>query len=163
MRYVQTSSRLVLAAALATLVLAGCGSASHTSAPSTVATTTVPPTAAITVTWESFFGPSGNAYEIQGMNAVLQPAYTKSRSGSLGKGSSATVSSVKMQTAASCASNQVPSPCAEVTYNILINGTVALPNATGYATEVGGKWLVAKATFCALESLEDGSPPAGCS
>ncbi len=122
----------------------------------------MPPIAGVTTVYESFFGSTGNAAQIQGMNPQLQTAYTKSRSGALGKGSSATVKSVVLQTTAACQTAAVPSPCAEVTYNILVNGTVALPNATGYATVVGGKWLVAKATFCALESLENGSPPAGC-
>jgi hypothetical protein len=153
MRHVRTSSRLVLILALATLVLGGCGGGSSSS---------VPPTAAITSVYESFFGSTGSAAEVQGMTPQLQAAYVKSRSGSLGKGTSATVSKVVVQSSAACKSAGVPAPCAEVTYTIAVNGTPALPNATGYATKQGGKWLVAKATFCALEALE-GSPPAGCS
>src|SRR5579863_8100871 len=129
MRHAKPSSRHVLAVALAILVLAACGGGSHSS---------VPPVAGVTSIYESFFGSNGNAAEVQGMDAQLQTAYTKSRSGALGKGSSATVKSVVLQSTAACQTAAVPAPCAEVTYNILVNGTVAQPNATGYATVVGG-------------------------
>jgi hypothetical protein len=152
MRHLQPLSRLVPSVALATLIVAGCGSSGSS----------VSPTAAITATWVSFFGPTGNANQVQGMDAQLKPDYTKSRGGSLGKGSSARVLSVQTESSAACKAVQVPSPCAKVTYDILINGTVALPNATGYATKQGGQWYVSKNTFCTLISLEDGSPPAGC-
>jgi hypothetical protein len=152
MRHLQPLSRLVSVVALATLIVAGCGSSGSS----------VPPTAAITATWVSFFGTTGNANQVQGMDAQLRPVYTKSRSGALGKGSSAKVVSVLTESSAACKAVPVPSPCAKVTYDILINGTAALSNATGYATKQGGKWYVSKNTFCSLISLENGSPPAGC-
>ena len=49
---------------------------------------------------------------------------------------------------------------AKVTYTIYINGSPAEPNATGTAVLHDGTWLVSKASFCALVSLEGASPGA---
>ncbi|HMS75213.1 hypothetical protein [Gordonia sp. (in: high G+C Gram-positive bacteria)] len=43
---------------------------------------------------------------------------------------------------------------ADVTYDLLLNGTPALPDQTGQAVKVDGTWRVATATFCALLSIQ---------
>jgi hypothetical protein len=39
---------------------------------------------------------------------------------------------------------------ASVTYTILLDGRVALPNQHGTAVKIDGKWLMSRATYCAL-------------
>lgn len=52
---------------------------------------------------------------------------------------------------------------AQVVYQLAVNHHVVLPNATGQAVLVNGKWVVAKATFCGLVSLgETGKKIPGC-
>jgi hypothetical protein len=166
MQQMRRLHRAAIGVALIALAAAGCGSSSHKATPTTPATATTVDVAAatqqITTVWESFFGPNGTANQIQGMNPTLETSFNKEKSG-LGKGSSAKVKKVAFDTDTTCSGAGVPAPCATVTYDIYVNGTVALPNASGYATEQGWSWLVAKSTFCALASLSGGSaPPAGC-
>lgn len=88
----------------------------------------------------------------------------------------AKVNSVSVLTASQCAKvtpKPLPSPCAKVNYDIdgpATNGqppTAILPNSTGYAVFVNGKWFVAKETICGLLGLfyqtigKTGMPP-GC-
>ena len=42
---------------------------------------------------------------------------------------------------------------ANVTYDILSNGSPLLSGSTGTAVQVGGKWLVSSGTFCGLATL----------
>lgn len=52
---------------------------------------------------------------------------------------------------------------AQVLYALSINHHVVLPNATGKAVLVNGKWVVAKTTFCGLVGLgEPGKKIPGC-
>jgi hypothetical protein len=56
---------------------------------------------------------------------------------------------------------QVSSPTeATVTYDILINGSVVLPNTTGQAKYIDGGWKVGEKHFCALISAANIHPPA---
>ena len=59
-----------------------------------------------------------------------------------------------------CGNAGVASPCAEVLFDLVVAGTPAVPDQTGYAVEVDGEWQVAKTTFCALASLGSGLPEA---
>jgi hypothetical protein len=49
---------------------------------------------------------------------------------------------------------------AQVVYTIMIAGKPALKNQLGTAVRVGGTWKVGDASFCALLSLQGGTPPA---
>jgi hypothetical protein len=120
-------------------------------------------TSEITSTWEAFFGPTGNANQVQGMDAQLQQVYQKAKTTQATAGLTAHVSSVVLQANSDCQTNGIPAPCAKVTYDLLLAGKPALSGATGYATRVAGKWLVSKNTFCALEALGNGGKlPSGC-
>jgi hypothetical protein len=48
---------------------------------------------------------------------------------------------------------------ARVLYTITLGGQPALPNQTGIAVAVGGKWQVSDRSFCALLSLQGPVPP----
>jgi hypothetical protein len=48
----------------------------------------------------------------------------------------------------------------QVTYDIVINGNVALANTKGNAVFVDGKWKVSQQTFCLLLNLGNIHPPA---
>jgi hypothetical protein len=50
---------------------------------------------------------------------------------------------------------------ATVIFTMLLDGSPALPNQTGYAVREGGKWKVSGATFCGLLAAQ-GAPPAVC-
>ncbi len=52
------------------------------------------------------------------------------------------------------------SPCAEVTFDLVVNGEAAVPNQTGYAVYQDDTWKVSKTTFCALTALGSGAPDA---
>lgn len=57
----------------------------------------------------------------------------------------------------------VTSPtAANVTYDVLLSGRVALPGATGTAVNEDGVWKVSDSTFCGLLALTGGPKPAGC-
>jgi hypothetical protein len=51
---------------------------------------------------------------------------------------------------------------ANVTFSLSGNGTVLIPSSDGKAVYVGGKWLVAKQTFCTLVSLGHPQPIPNC-
>jgi len=52
---------------------------------------------------------------------------------------------------------------ATVTYDVLLNGSLALPDAQGIAVLQGGVWKVGAESFCALISLGATGPIPGCS
>lgn len=47
---------------------------------------------------------------------------------------------------------------ADVSYDLLLNGTPVMPDQTGQAIKVDGKWKVASSTFCALLSIRAPAP-----
>jgi hypothetical protein len=146
--------RLVVVLVAAAVAAAGCGGSGGQSPAQA--------TAQITTTWQTFFSKNGSADQIQGMNAQLRQAYKKSTA-VLPKSISAQVKSVQLLGGSDCQSNGIPAPCAKVTYDLVENGSAVLSGAQGYAARTGGKWLVSKNTFCALEALgSGGTPPAGC-
>lgn len=102
--------------------------------------------------------------------ASLRRALTAALSSTLAqKAVGADVVHVHLLPASGCVDAALPSPCAEVTYNLLGAGRRPLfaTPSTGYAVWQGGRWLVAKATICGLLELfysasgRAGLPP-GC-
>jgi hypothetical protein len=139
--------------ALASLGLVGCGSSGQSASSSKQE---------ITTRWVAFWGGKGSAADLQD-SSQLQATYTKLQTSPLAKGAGATVHTVTLLSSGDCKTNGVPSPCAKVTYDILANGQVVLPNSTGFAVKQSGKWLVSKATFCTLATLgNNNTPPQGC-
>ena len=102
--------------------------------------------------------------------ASIQTALAQALSSSLGStATGANVDDVSFLDSATCTQQNLPSPCAQVTYDILgQGGTVILANNRGYAVSVeNGTWLVATNTVCGLLDLfyeaegKTGTPP-GC-
>jgi hypothetical protein len=101
--------------------------------------------------------------------ASIQTALSQALSSSLGSSATgANVNDISFLDSATCTEDNLPSPCAQVTYDILgQGGTVILPNNIGYAVSVNGTWLVATNTVCELLGLfyqaegKTGTPP-GC-
>jgi hypothetical protein len=54
---------------------------------------------------------------------------------------------------AGCEGAGVDPPCAQVTFDILLNGQVALPDYRGYAVEREDTWVISKTSFCDLVGL----------
>lgn len=85
------------------------------------------------------------------------------------KATGAKVSAVRLLSSSRCGEAALPSPCAEVTYNLLgpSHKPLFASPSTGYAVYVRGRWLVAKSTICGLLGLfysisgHHGQPP-GC-
>jgi hypothetical protein len=61
---------------------------------------------------------------------------------------------------ADCESAGTIAPCAEVAYDLVVNGTAVVPDQTGYAVYQDDTWKVSLATFCALTAMGDGPPDA---
>lgn len=76
----------------------------------------------------------------------------------------ARVRAITLATGAACEREQLSSPCAFVTYDVLSkSGAPLLSGAKGLALEQAGRWVVARTTICGLLSLEAGGRvPAGC-
>jgi hypothetical protein len=116
----------------------------------------------ITTRWETFWGNKGSTADLEN-GQQLQAAYAAESTNPLAKSTTAKVHSVDLLNSSDCKANGVPSPCAKVTYDIVVNGQPALPNAAGYAVKQNGKWLVSKATFCSIGALGNNNvPPPGC-
>jgi hypothetical protein len=65
----------------------------------------------------------------------------------------AQVKEVRVLDEEGCDGASVEPPCAQVTFDILLNGQVALPDYRGYAVEREDNWVVSKTSFCDLVSL----------
>jgi hypothetical protein len=101
--------------------------------------------------------------------AALAPGLRLAVSSSLaGSTAGARVNSVTLLFASACRSAKVTAPCAMVKYDILAgSGAAVLPNQNGYASYVGGRWVVARQTICGLldlfyEAQKLKGPPPGC-
>lgn len=67
------------------------------------------------------------------------------------------------QASAKVTSVSVTSPSqATVNYQVLLNGTVALPSAVGTAVNENGVWKVSDSTMCGLFGLMGGAKVPGC-
>jgi hypothetical protein len=112
--------------------------------------------------WETFWANKGSTADLES-GPQLQAAYAAVSTNPLAKNTTAKVHSVDLLKSADCTANGVPSPCAKVTYDIVVSGQPALPNAAGYAVKQNGKWLVSKATFCSIGALGNNNVlPPGC-
>ncbi|MCU1364957.1 MAG: hypothetical protein JWL72_3720 [Ilumatobacteraceae bacterium] len=111
--------------------------------------------ATITTNWQTFFA---NTSSVEDRIALLEDgeslrdAVTQRAQDPLMGQATAVVISVELT-----APDQ-----ATVTYNVLLNGNVALPNAQGTAVLQDGVWKVGSASFCALISLGATAPIPGC-
>jgi hypothetical protein len=159
------------------LLAAGCGSenppaaspgskpVANQSATSTTATaTTIDPTKASTEVSTSF---TAFFEHFKGDPALLEDGeQMKAGIAALGESAQAshvtvTVKNVKPLDAAGCEAVDVPSPCAEVKFDLNLDGNPVVPDQTGYAVQQAGTWKVAKATFCTLAGM-GGKTPSGC-
>jgi hypothetical protein len=146
-----------LLVAAAALVSSACGGDDNSESATT--TTTMAPeqvTREVTTNWETFFAPDtsvdGKADLVED-GATLRPTIEAGRKNPQSQGSSAKVKGVTPLDNAQCDQNGVPSPCAEVTYDVLIGGNPVLPDSKGYAVRVDGRWKVSRATLCGLLEL----------
>ena len=150
--------------AVATVVLAAVslGAAACSSSGNSAGNTTVPTfnpateSADIGASYNTLFNLSNPAIGpklvvIQNGDQV-KTAMQQALSSSLASSSAGSkIDSVKPLTAAQCSAQSLPSPCAQVVYDILgSTGSAILPNSQGYAVYANGKWLVAKKTICSL-------------
>lgn len=76
----------------------------------------------------------------------------------------AKVLAVRIEHGGGCQTENLTSPCAAVTYDILApSRSVLLANSKGFAVFTSSKWLVSKATICTLLALANGNvAPKGC-
>jgi len=178
----RTKTQMVFITAMLALVLAACGTRSKSSTattpappgattsvapvttsairPTTAATasppTTVGPAAQITANWQEFFQPGT---PIEQRIALLQngeslrAAIEQNESNPLQQQVSAKVTNVTLDSPTQ----------ATVTYDVSLNGQVALPAAQGMAVLENGTWKVSQGSFCSLISLAATGPIPGCS
>lgn len=131
------------------------------SAPTTVTPTTIaaPSVSAIATSYNTVFNLTDQSISAKEAaiedGAKLQAALAAALSWSLASSATgATVESVTLLPTIACRVVRIATPCAQVNYSILgPNGQPLLWNATGYAVEVDGQWLVASTTVCGVFSL----------
>jgi hypothetical protein len=162
--------RLLALTTLGLTLAAGCSNDTSGGGPDTTPTTAASPTPPatapsdpaaatqqVTKNWEAFFAPATPTQERLGYledapklgAAIDAAAKTQAVSGP----QSAKVVSVTFTKPTE----------ATVTYQLLINNQVVLPNATGKAVLVDNVWKVSKVTFCSLVQLgAPGTPIPGC-
>jgi hypothetical protein len=152
------------------LFAAGCGggddsseSTATTKAPTTTAEVLADVTAEVTPSYTTFFHNfSGDLSLLQDGATFPKESVDAMRATAAKTGSiDVNVKQVTALSSADCAKAAVASPCAKVTFDLVVNGQPVVPNQTGYAVKQDGKWKVAKTTFCTLAAL-GGSPPQGC-
>jgi len=143
------TSSVNLRPALALVLVAGlaaCGGGDKKASSSTPTADTSK--AAITTAWEAFFSPAGTVdahIALLENGAAFRTEITASQKDPAAKDLSAKVKTVV-----------VSGTTADVTYDLLgANGAVLLPGAQGKAVGLDGHWLVSKATYCQLISLQN--------
>ena len=96
--------------------------------------------------------------------STLEAAMTSTLKSPLAKrAAGATVSKVTIERGTACTDHGVPSPCAQVIYDVFgPQHSQLLQNSGGLAVYQHGRWLVAKVTICGLLGLADGKEPPGC-
>lgn len=134
------------------LLLSACSSSpsanSHTSGANNSAAI-----AQVKSNWTAFFkGSTSGAKKVSVLqNGAQFASYIESQAkSSLGRSVSVKVKKVVVTS----------STKAKVTYDILLNGTPQLTNASGTAVLQEGTWKVSDTSFCALLSLENAHVPA---
>jgi hypothetical protein len=128
-----------------------------TTSPSTAPTTSAASArAAITANWEKFFQHSTTVAQRLALlqnGTALRQAVEQSAANPLQRQAAAKVRTVTLTSPTTAA----------VTYDVYLNGKLALPKAQGMAVLEGGTWKVAQASFCSLVSLASTAPIPGCS
>jgi hypothetical protein len=112
--------------------------------------------AQIIANWEKFFTPGTSVDERVALlqdGSALRAAIEQSATNPLQQQARAKVTRVTFTSPTE----------ATVTYDVYLNGTVALPNSQGMAVLEGGTWKVAQQSFCSLISLGVSGPIPGCS
>jgi len=112
--------------------------------------------AQIIANWEKFFTPGTPVAERVALlqnGSALQAAIEQSATNPLQQQATAKVTQVTFTSPTE----------ATVTYDVYLNGAVALPNSQGMAVLEGGTWKVAQQSFCSLISLGVSGPIPGCS
>jgi hypothetical protein len=112
--------------------------------------------AEITANWEKFFQRGTTVDQRVALlqnGAALRQAVAQNAANPLQQQASAKVTNVTLTSPTTAA----------VTYDVYLNGKVALPNAQGMAVLEGGTWKVTQASFCSLISLSSPGPVPGCS
>jgi hypothetical protein len=153
-------ARIAAVIVVAVLIGGGCGSSSSKSSSTTAQPTTttldkVAAKAEITKAFETYF--DGAVTDVATKEAVLdklsdiKTLYEKFLANPniaplLGQ-TKAKVTDVTLET----------DTTATVTYDVVFQGTTALPGQKGSAHRVNGKWLLDKAVFCDLAALQDPS------
>jgi hypothetical protein len=122
-------------------------------------TTTIDPAAtiaAITANWEKLFDPASSIDDrvalLEDGETLRQAVEQRAQDPLMGQ-ASAKVTSVEL----------TGPDTATVSYEVLLSGAVALPNAQGTAVLQDGVWKVGAASFCALITLGASEPIPGCS
>jgi hypothetical protein len=72
----------------------------------------------------------------------------------------AQVHAVKMLSAADCAAVPTTSPCATVTFDLVVGGFPALANHDSVAVKIGGVWKVGAKAWCDVVTIGGSSCPA---
>ncbi len=70
----------------------------------------------------------------------------------------ATVKGVEVLDDAGCEGAGVEPPCAQATFDILLNGAVALPDYRGYTVQQDGTWRLSQTSLCDLVALDPTIP-----
>lgn len=110
---------------------------------------------AVTSAWETFFAEgtpiAGKVALLQGGEKYRAQIQASVDSGQ-GKGTTVQVKEVQFN-------EEADPPTADITYDILVNGQVALPNAKGTAVLEGDQWKMSADTYCALIALGGATCP----
>ena len=167
------AARIAGAAGLSLLLVTACGgssggsskaadttpspSASSSSAAANQPADPAKATAEITANWEEFFAPTTPEATAQ---SLLQNADKLQQA--LAIAAKAKASGNKTRAKVKGVTFTSPTE-ATVTYDLLVNGAVALAGSTGKAVLEGGTWKVSQVTFCTLVALSaNGQPVPGC-
>ena len=158
-------------AVITLLAVSGCGTrvggrfggesnvSSTTNSTAATPSTTLDPAATkaqITANWEKFFSHTSTLAERQALlenGANYAEALAQRAQDPLQAQATATVKDVQLTDA----------DHASVTYDVLLNGQVALSNAAGTAVLQDGTWKVSAQSFCSLVTLGATKPIPGCS
>jgi hypothetical protein len=70
----------------------------------------------------------------------------------------ATVKGVEPLDDAGCEGAAVEPPCAQATFDILLNGAVALPDYRGYVVQQEDQWRLSQTSLCDLVALDPSIP-----
>jgi hypothetical protein len=154
---------IAVACLLVAATVGGCGSSKDKPSPASTGQTPVGTDAAsgvshagateITTSYLRFFDPTvAQAERLQ----LIQDGAAFSQAISQEKSEFAKAVSIKVTKVTVTSANK-----ATVIFTVLLDGSPALPNQTGYAVREDGTWKVAGATFCGLLAAQ-GAPPPVC-